>query len=276
MPPALYPPSRPQSIGEVLDSAFRIFRITFLRCLPYGVLAMVAGQLPNIYDIATGRPLSQFGGGDPQWWLLYAVGAFLGIAFVNVIIIRQALLASGSAQAGRTDLMAGLRKAPASFAVFVLLFLAIGVCFLPLIGLPRAYLLWGVILLSVPATYVGVMLSCSVAALLIGGKGIIASLRYSLHLVRGSWWRTATIYSVGFAMLGVFYTLAGVIAAVVVPFAGNGDIAIFTAVSAVMAAALVAVAVPFYSAMGLAIYGDLQARKEGTDLERRIAGAAAG
>ena len=54
----LYPPARPQSIGEVLDSAFRIFKVTLLRCLPYGVLATVANQLQNIYLIMSGRALS--------------------------------------------------------------------------------------------------------------------------------------------------------------------------------------------------------------------------
>jgi hypothetical protein len=33
---------------------------------------------------------------------------------------------------------------------------------------------------------------------------------------------------------------------------------------------------PFVTAMTLALYGDLQVRREGIDLERRIAGAHAG
>ena len=41
----LYPPARPQSIGEVIDTAFRIFKATLLRSLPYSVLATVAGFL---------------------------------------------------------------------------------------------------------------------------------------------------------------------------------------------------------------------------------------
>jgi hypothetical protein len=37
-----------------------------------------------------------------------------------------------------------------------------------------------------------------------------------------------------------------------------------------------AIYMPFITAMTLALYGDLQARREGIDLERRIAGAPAG
>src|SRR5450756_696692 len=125
MSSVLYPPSRPQSIGEVLDSAFRIFRATLLRCLPYGVLAMIAGQLPNIYDIVTRRPLHQFGGGDPVWWVLYGLGAFLAIAFVNVILLRQGAMASGRRSVTGAVLRAGLRRAPAAAAVFLLLLSAV-------------------------------------------------------------------------------------------------------------------------------------------------------
>jgi hypothetical protein len=39
-----------------------------------------------------------------------------------------------------------------------------------------------------------------------------------------------------------------------------------------MVVAFSAVYTPLVTAMALAVYGDLQARKEGTDLERRIAG----
>jgi hypothetical protein len=270
----LYPPSRPQSIGEVLDSAFRIFRATLLRCLPYGVLAMVAGQIPNIYDIASGRPLHRFGAGDPLWWVLYAVGALLGIAFINAILLRQCAMAS-QAQS-RPSLLDGLRKAPAAAGVFIILGLAVGACYLPVIVIPTAVRMWGLLALSVPAVYIGVAFSCSWVALLIGRRGVFASLRYSQHIVLGSWWRTVTIYSVALTMLGVFYSLAGVVAAVLVPFTGTRDLAVITAVSAVIAAALGAVGVPFYSSMALALYADLEARKDGTDLERRMAGAAAG
>ncbi len=81
MPSVLYPPSRPQAIGEVLDSAFRIFKATLLKSLPYSVLATVAGQLQNIYVIVTGRDLRPFSNSDPGYWAVYVLGAVLGAAF---------------------------------------------------------------------------------------------------------------------------------------------------------------------------------------------------
>ncbi|MGH8287306.1 MAG: hypothetical protein ACRETT_16280, partial [Steroidobacteraceae bacterium] len=67
---AWYPP-RPQSIGEVLDAAFRIFQATALQCLPYGLAAMLAAQAPNVYDLARGVPPRGLGANDPAWWILY-------------------------------------------------------------------------------------------------------------------------------------------------------------------------------------------------------------
>jgi len=114
MSPILYPPARPLTIGEVLDSAFRIFRATLLRCLPYSVLAMVAGQLQNIYDIATGHPLHQFGRGDPLWWLLYVLGIFMAYMFINAILVRQVRMVTGAQSAVQRSCMACAKGRPRS------------------------------------------------------------------------------------------------------------------------------------------------------------------
>src|SRR5690348_53676 len=133
MLPILYPPTRPQSIGEVLDTAFRIFKITLLRCLPYGVLATVAGQLQNIYTIVTGRTLRSFTNSDPIWWLLYVLGALLGGALLNAIFVRQATMAAGTPSLGWDALKEALRKTPATLAMGVLGLAVIGVCLFPLL-----------------------------------------------------------------------------------------------------------------------------------------------
>ncbi len=276
MSSVLYPPARPQLVGEVLDSAFRIFRATLLRCLPYSVLATVAGQLQNVYLIATGHPLHKFGSTDPVWWVLYALGIFLGCAFINAIIIRQAAMASGAPSAGSAALREGLRKAPAAIAMIVILVVLVGVCFLPLLGVPRAYWPWTVVALVVPAAYVAVLFLCSWPALLVGQKGILGSVRYSAHLVRGQWWRTMMIYLVALTMIIVLSFTAGLVVGVLAQFAAARDLAVTTAVSAVMVVASGAIYMPLATSMSLALYGDLQARKDGSDLERRIAGVSAG
>ena len=96
---------------------------------------------------------------------------------------------------------------------------------------------------------------------------------HSWRLVSGSFWRLAAIYTVGLVLLLVLYTLAGVVSmAVAVPLA-HGDLAVMTAITTVMVVILSALGTPFYTALALAVYGDLSVRREGADLAQRISAA---
>jgi hypothetical protein len=52
---------------------------------------------------------------------------------------------------------------------------------------------------------------------------------------------------------------------------GHGDVAVVSAAVAVVMVFVGALATPFYSALGLAVLGDLSVRTEGADLAQRIA-----
>ena len=271
----LYPSTRDATIGEVLDTGFRIFRATMLQTLPYGVLAVVAGKCPHLYVMfaPANRPP---GLADPLWWTFDAIGALLVIAAINAILLRQSALSSGQPSGVGEALRGGLRKTPVTATVFALVLFMISLCFAPLLAVPRSYLSWSAIALAIPGAYVGVRLSCAWAAALLGGRGVLGSLSHSFHLVRSNWWRTAIIYLIGAAMLGVFYTLAGVVAAVLVAAGGSANIAVMTAVSAEVVAALAALGLPFYLALALALYRDLESRQDALALDRPVADAAAG
>lgn len=276
MPSVLYPPSRPQAIGEVLDSAVRIFKATLLKVLPFSVLATVAGQLQNIYIILSGRNIRPFSNSDPGWWTVYLLGTVVGAALINAIIVRQAAIATGSESASMTALKEGLRNVPAVVLMGIVMAVLVGIWFVPLAVIPAAYRSWSGALLAVPAFYLLVLFLCSWPARLVDRKGPIESLRYSAHLVRGNWWRTVMVYLVVLTMIIVLSVTAGLIVGVLTQLVAARDLAVSTAVSAVMVVASGAVFVPFVSSMSLALYGDLQSRKDGADLERRIAGAPAG
>jgi hypothetical protein len=272
----LYPPARPQLIGEVLDSAFRIFKVSLLRCLPYGVLATVANQLQNIYLIVSGRALHGFPNTDPLWWAMEVLGALLCGTLLNAIFIRQATMAAGLPSTGSAALREALRRAPATLGMGVLIVAIIGACFIPLLVIPSAYWPTARVVLIAVAVCVGVFFLCSWPALLVGHKGIVGSLRHSAKLVRGNWWRTVMVYAVAATMIIVVSVTVAMIFSVFAAFGATRDLAVTTAISAVTVVASGAVYMPFVTAMTLALYGDLQARREGIDLERRIAGAPAG
>jgi hypothetical protein len=247
MSPDLYSPLRPQSIGEVLDSAFRIFKLSGLKCLPYGVATMLAGQIPNIYELALRRPLKQFGGGDPAWWVLFVVGVVLSMLLWCAQILRQRALIQNQPVAAAAELGLAWRRLPAILACAVLVPAALCVGF-ALLVLPGLYLLLAFTLCAPPIVF--------------SGMGPIAAMRYGVRLIYGNWWRAFTIYAVGFSAILVFYVLSFMLVAVLLPFAGSGDVAAVTAFSAVLVVILGAIAMPFLSALTLAVYTDLQRRRE--------------
>jgi hypothetical protein len=273
----LYPPPRPLSVGETIDLAFRIFRATLLACLLFAGLAVIASELPNIYNLASGHPLSSLlEQRDPIFWLLDLAGTLLTVLLWSAILLRQYAVVSGRGADAGTELATVLRRLPHLVLLGVLVALATAVWFIPVAAFRSAgpaILLLAVLVLSLPATYVAVALSCAGPVLLITGKGAVDSMVQSWRLVSGSFWRLAAIYTVGLVLLFVLYALAGVVAmAVAVPLA-HGDLAVLTAVTTVMVVILSSLGTPFYTALALAVYGDLSVRREGADLAQRIAAA---
>jgi len=287
MSDTLYPPSRPQSVGEILDAAFRIFGATLLKCLPYAALGVIAGQLPTVYDLATGQTLAQAvlmqRAKDPTWWALYLVAVVGTILFTNAVLLRQRALASGQPTSSGAELAAALRRVPGVLAIWVLLGLALVVCLMPsgiVVGIAlgssqKLTLILVAAVLLIPATWLFVRWSCAVTAYLLTERGPFESMSHSWELTGGNFWRLTLIYSVGVVLLLVLYGLSIVAGGLVALLVGHGDVALITATGAAVVILLVAVITPFYWAMGLAVFGDLTLRREGGDLAQRLATPAA-
>jgi len=271
----LYPPPRPLSVGETIDLAFRIFRATLLTCLLLAGLAVIASELSTFYKLVSHRPLVSFmEERDPKYWLLYFVGWLLAVVLYSAVMLRQHAVISGRTPS--SELATILRRLPGLLLLWLLFILATSVWFIPAgalrnSGVPTLMLVF--VVLSIPATWVGIRLSASWPIFLLTGRGAVSSLTHSARLVSGSWWRLAAIYTVALVVLMVLYTVAGLIAVIVaVPFA-RGDVAVATALASVIAVILSAVGAPFFTALLLAVYGDLSVRREGADLSQRISAA---
>ncbi len=278
-----YPPRRTLSIGEVLDLAFRIYRLTIIKCLVLAGIAVILQQLPNLYNLIRGQGM---GGGlsgfmqaamgakhDPVYWVLYIGSLLLTVTFYAAVLLRQQRLATQGACGA--EVTAALRRLPAVAGVSLISGLCIGACLLPAVlfsGPARAGAF--VVLLIGPATYVTVMGSCAFTALLVGGFGPVASYLRSWRLTAGSFWRLSVIYSVAILVLFAFLMVIGIIGAMLAGVLGRGDVALIGATSAVVVVVVSAVTIPFYSALALAVYGDLTVRKEGADLEQRLVASA--
>jgi hypothetical protein len=283
MTAVLYPPARPQSVGEVLDTAFRIFTTTLLTCLPYAALAVISGQLPTLYDVAVGRSLLQATlraqhTRDPVWWLLELVAIVLTMTLTNALLLRQRTLATGGAAATGAELAGGLRRVPGLVLIAVLVVLATVVPVGIVAGVAAAartagsvsFLILVVALAIVPASWLLLRWSSSGTVYVLTERGPWESMSHSWQLTAGNFWRLSIIYTVAIVLILVLYVLSGVISGVVSLVFARGDIAVLTATAAVVVVLLGAIATPFYSALALAVLGDLSVRKEGTDLAQRI------
>ncbi len=254
-PPRLYPPPRPQSIGEVLDTGFRIFQSTLLPCLPYGVAWVIVGQLANIHDLAAGRPPRLFGGSDPIWWLWYGLGLVLTLILWSSLILRQSALASGGSSSMRAELLITLARLPQLLALAL-----------------SGVVAWaaGLALLVVPGLYLTIAFLFAVPALLARSQGPLDALAYCARLVYGNWWRTAFILTIAAIVALVLYVVLAVTALFAFTAGGIADVAVITAVSRAAGVAMGAVIAPFACAMVLATFGELRARREGLDLAGRL------
>jgi Membrane domain of glycerophosphoryl diester phosphodiesterase len=285
---ALYPPARPQSVGEVLDLAFRIFGATLLKCLPFAALAVIAGQLPNVYSLASGQPLlndpqlalQRFF--DPKFWLLELVAIFLTVTLTNAVVLRQYALITAQPGTGGAALSAGARHAPGIVLIWILIALP-WVLFGVLAGVTVAVVKGGgaqsgaallCMLVFLIASILVLRWSCAVVVYLVTERGPLMSMSHSWQLTRGHFWRLSLIYSVGVVLLIVLYLLSGVISSVVALMFVRGNLAMITAAATVVVVLMGGFATPFYSALALAVLGDLSVRSEGSDLERRISAPA--
>ena len=241
----LYPPARPQSIGEVLDAAFQILAASLVRTLPYGILLIIAGQLGSIYNLATGRPVGRAAPTDVQAIVVYILSAIAVLVLWAALLLRQRATAQGERNSMRVELTYALQRLQAMAGLSLLMLLAIVV---------------GALCLVLPGVYLCIALSMAQPLVVFERKGPIDAMKLSVQLVRGSWWRTLVIFLVAIAIVFVIYILAIVVAAIILRFARGADVALLSAAVTVLIIALGAFSTPFLAATQLAVFGDLQVR----------------
>ncbi|HEY2808140.1 MAG TPA: hypothetical protein VGI91_05065 [Steroidobacteraceae bacterium] len=247
-----------------------------MKCLPLAALAILGAQLPTLYLLSAGRGLNTsllVTMREPGYQGVYFVSALLSLVLNATILLRQYKLSTGSQPGGEVATMA--RRVLALLVLTLLFVFTFLVCLAPaallLTGVPKGLV---AVLCLMLISYVFVSLSCAYAVLILERVGPMTSLRRSWSLTRGSFWRLTAVYTVALIILIVFYVVLGTATGFVVALVAHGELAVMTAVYAVVAVALGTFVVPFYSAVQLAVFGDLSARREGADLAQRISATA--
>jgi len=268
-----YPPARPLSVGEVLDLCVRIYRRTLVKCLVLAGLAVLAGQLPNIYNLAHGRYLvkGMTAFRDPVYDLMYVLAILLSTVLYGSVLLRQHALITGQPQGG--ELRAALRRVPAWIALLLLCGLGFGLPFALLSAVLHS-VVFATLCLVVAVTYFGIAFSCAWPLLFVKGAGPLQSLERSWQLTRGSFWRLTGLYTVAVLILCAVGLVFGVVSVSLGVIIGHGDVLLAGSTASLLAVAGGALLAPFYTGLALAALGDLRVRREGADLEQRIAATA--
>jgi hypothetical protein len=297
-------PSAPVSIGGVLDSGFLLYRNSFSRCwVPALLVALVATALGvselmwlprtdagTASMVNTMLALSRLGQQWPAWVLLGSLGVVLvSLACTGAMLLidRALLQGAASASVGRA-LAKSLWRLPAvvlfgvtflliiivatALAAMALAFILVG--FASVVGLLSAPLqialgVLGFVLYLLPATYLGVKLQLSLAAMFLDDIGPISAMRVSWKLTRGRWWRGFAIISVTLILIYLFqlaFSLLGFGAAGLTP-AGMRERAIVWIVGGHLGSLVV---YPAFAAIYVAMYHDFKLRSQGGDLAARV------
>ena len=241
----LFPYDRPASAGEVLDAGFLLFKRTVLRCLPWSLLAVVAGNLPTAYQMLSGQSLVLWSHKDPLWWLLIGGAALSNLWVWTFIVRRQLGVARGAPRPFATDAADALRRLLPSFALVTGAMTVVAI---------------GILLLVAPGVYLGIALWPSLTVLTAEGGGVRAAFDRSLQLVRGSWWHTATILGVASSVLLGMYVVGVLAALAFAQLSGGLDRSSATLALTVVTALLAGVFQPLMTALGIAQYADLLRR----------------
>jgi len=261
---------KPLSIGGVLDRGFAVYRQSLLSVLPLTVIGALMPLLPRLIfppsAMVQGNRVDSAHAG--AYFGLVMLMSFVAFALWIGVIRKQDDVASGrNALDIREAFTGGLRF------------------FLPAVGAGILYaliMMVGFVLLVVPGIIFSVSLSLSLFALVLDGAGVTGSLGRSRALVRGHWWRTATILTV--AMLIYMAVYVGVMALLMLVLPVGNIFSVSTGSAAPNALIMLlfslvlglfnAVLAPLMYAMALVTYRDLRLRKSGGDLAARIAATA--
>jgi hypothetical protein len=264
-------PTVPKSIGGVLDDTFQLYKASFSRCwLPMVIIALI-GVASGFYRFSTvrGAPpgaglrdlLLQFQSTPRGYQAVSLLVMVLDLVLYAVLLVNIVAVSRGETPSFGASLATALRRTPALILAAIIFLIAVFV---------------GTVLLIVPGIYVWNRLQLFMVPLVTGPEGPGESLSTSWRLVRGHWWRTATLL---FVMLAIMYVLDLALVAVagtIVAVAGGGASTLTQGAGAFVLGSIVVTGIvgifttPLFVTVFVTVYQDLLLRKGGADLEARL------
>jgi hypothetical protein len=263
-PVGLLPLPRPLMTSEVLDAAFRLFRAGLLRSLPYSAVMILLLYLPALWSIfveAQAFPsLSVFVRGSYSP-IAYLVVMALSVPLLGVITLRLNALAHGQRPRFRLEAGTALLRWPtaliATFGAFVIpvVLLWLGPAFSN--GLSTE----AVIFLSIPLFWPTALFVVALPAFWCDRLGPIDAIVHSVIISSAKSWRMVGAILATICVVMVFYTLAAVILAFLMPIFGRADLVLITTIEQLLYIVIGAFGIPFVIAVLIVAHRDLELRR---------------
>jgi len=232
-------PTRNSGVSDLLEAASRLFRNTFLKCLPLAMLAMLLAMLPTLYLQLSGQPVGNEVPSDATYWLLYTLGVCGSLLFTTALIIRLSALRNGQLTRLAEDLRLAAARWPTVLVASVL---------------GAVMVMIGALALLIPGIYVAICLVPLTAVAVLEPVDAIAALRRSFALVRPMWLKTFACVVIGGLVVVVCVFTAGLILNIVATLFGGNDTAGVNALTTAGMLVVLAGAAAFFSALSLTIY----------------------
>ncbi len=253
----------PQTIGKVLDNAFRLYKASFKKVVLFSFLYAFIVSTPEIIFSLVASEVPEFGATtDPVYWILFAITLIIGIVFYNGFFFRMHSVATDEECSNATALNVGLRKLLPIIVATVFYMIA---------------LILGMVLLIIPGVILMVSLFLYSALIIVDDEKTFTSLKMSHNLVWKNWWRTTIVFFVPVIVMVVFSIAIGAIVLLGVGMmmgTFSDDAPAFQAIiliSVIGNTIIYTLTMPLLASVMLVQTNDLKLRKQGTDLEARMA-----
>ncbi len=254
IPQDYVPPDAPLTIGGVLDDGFRLTRAVYRQVFVIALIGAFIANIPTLMiTVDEADPLAMFNGVFFAVLLLSTLVSAFAFAWAIYFIHRAALQQPVSLGDAATLAM---RRFPVMLVVFIAYFFII---------------LLGYVALIVPGVILTLTLMFAAYLVITDNAGVGDSFKGSYNLVWGNWWRTAALFTVLFFVFIVIYAVVAIVTGVVIAFQGGESDLLLTVFEWVVAPLLQAAYMPVMYSCSLAILNDLKLRRQGDDLEARLA-----
>jgi hypothetical protein len=272
------PPTAPRDIGGVIDDAIKLYRASFRICWPIALIASVVSAATLLYvlsrfpEIATMRDPAQLWQlvRAPSVWSWYLVLSIASLLLLGAIIACQNALAADSAPLGvGAALAAALARLPRQlYAILLWMLYGASVALVFIAPLPWVLKFLGFTAWLVFGIYLWGRLQLWIVALFAEPVGTVRAMQISWGLIKGHWWRAATILTVGIIIVLIITMIFSFLGGLVFVVVRLDPMSLIIGNQLIGAAERVFVT-SMIPALMVAMYYDFKLRREGGDLAAR-------